>query len=250
MTDLPLVLLHGIGSNAASWAGLVPMLGARRVLAWDAPGYGGNAPYPAPHPTPDDYAAVLGAWLDGQGVDRCDLLGHSLGALTATRFALREPRRVRQLVLSSPAGGYAHDPALPLPEKLQARIDDVTQLGPAGMAAKRARNTLAAEASADAVRAVTEAMAAVTVGGYAQATWLLAQGDLAADLARLAVPVAFMVGTADRVTPLAGVRALAGTHRLVPLDGAGHASYADHAADYAAALRGLLDQDQGQPRTF
>ena len=40
---LPLVLLHGIGSGAASWVQQFEGLGAtRRVLAWDAPGYGAS----------------------------------------------------------------------------------------------------------------------------------------------------------------------------------------------------------------
>ena len=237
---LPLVLLHGIGSNAASWAGLEPYFGDRRVVAWDAPGYGESLAHLHPHPTPDDYAAVLADFLDTEDVARCDLVGHSLGALIATRFARRWPGRVRHLVLSSPAAGYAHDASRPLPEKLQARIDDVRNLGPAGMAARRAANTLAEGVAPDVLARVRAAMAAVNVAGYSQATWLLAQGNLAADLAALTVPVSFIGGTADRVTPLDGVRALAGTHPIAVIEGAGHASYADHEAAYAAALRGLL----------
>ncbi|EGD01141.1 putative hydrolase, partial [Burkholderia sp. TJI49] len=42
---LPVVLLHGIGSGAASWVCQLDALGAsRRVLAWDAPGYGASTP--------------------------------------------------------------------------------------------------------------------------------------------------------------------------------------------------------------
>ena len=39
----PLVLLHGIGSGARSWRQQVASLSGRhRVIAWDAPGYGGS----------------------------------------------------------------------------------------------------------------------------------------------------------------------------------------------------------------
>src|SRR5471032_2163670 len=57
---LPLVLLHGIGSGAASWVQQFEVLGAsRRVLAWDAPGYGASTPVDAQSPVASHYATVL-----------------------------------------------------------------------------------------------------------------------------------------------------------------------------------------------
>ena len=42
---MPVVLLHGIGSNAQSFAPLMRSFEDRySMLAWDAPGYGGSAP--------------------------------------------------------------------------------------------------------------------------------------------------------------------------------------------------------------
>jgi len=44
--DAPaLVLLHGIGSTSAGWRlQYGPLGGHFRVIAWDAPGYGGSKP--------------------------------------------------------------------------------------------------------------------------------------------------------------------------------------------------------------
>ncbi|RAF14428.1 alpha/beta fold hydrolase, partial [Burkholderia multivorans] len=72
---LPVVLLHGIGSGAASWVRQLDALGAsRRVLAWDAPGYGASTPVHGASPSAVDYAASLDAWLDALGIARCVLV--------------------------------------------------------------------------------------------------------------------------------------------------------------------------------
>ena len=55
-----LVLLHGIGSTSAGWRLQYGPLGERfRVLAWDAPGYGGSTPLPGDSPSPEAYAQAL-----------------------------------------------------------------------------------------------------------------------------------------------------------------------------------------------
>src|SRR5205823_12453310 len=65
-----------------------------RVVAWDAPGYGASTPLAIEHPDAGNYAAALDAWLGALGVDRCHLVGQSLGTLIAARFAAAQPGRV------------------------------------------------------------------------------------------------------------------------------------------------------------
>ena len=52
-----------------------------------------------------DYAARLTSLLDTLGIERCVLVGHSLGALMAAPAASRDDR-IAALVLISPAQGY------------------------------------------------------------------------------------------------------------------------------------------------
>ena len=83
-----LVLLHGIGSNAGSFLPLMDQLAGRRaLLAWDAPGYGTSEPIEASWPTATDYADRLRCVLDRVGASNFVLLGPSLGANVAGRFA-------------------------------------------------------------------------------------------------------------------------------------------------------------------
>ena len=56
----PIVLLHGIGSNAQSFVPLMQALDGRYpTLAWDAPGYGDSQPLTVDWPDASDYAAAV-----------------------------------------------------------------------------------------------------------------------------------------------------------------------------------------------
>lgn len=240
----PLVLLHGIGSNARSWAEQLAGLGdVRRVLAWDAPGYGDSTPVAPPRPTAADYAARLARFLDGLGLDRIVLLGHSLGALVAGSFTAARPERVERLILASPALGHRTDPAAPLPPPAQGRLDDLAALGPAGFAAKRAPRLLSAKATPAEIARARDTMAEIRPGGYRQAVAMLAQGDLRADAGAVAVPTLVLSGAEDSVTPPAGSRALTAATpnaRYLEIEGAGHLSYLERPVAFNAAVHEFL----------
>jgi pimeloyl-ACP methyl ester carboxylesterase len=244
-TGLPLVLLHGIGSDAATWEPMIAALGTGvEVIAWDAPGYGASAPVAPAAPAPRDYAARLAAVLDALGLGRVVLAGHSLGALFAASFAADRPERVAALVLLSPALGYRVPAGAPLPPAVQARIDDLDRLGPAEFAARRAgRLVHRPEVKPEALAGVRRAMAAVRPAGYAQAVRALGAGDLLADAARVAVPTLVAVGAVDAITPPANARAafaaLPGhSARFVEVPEAGHAL----PQEAPATVAGLLEE--------
>ncbi|MCL2428578.1 MAG: alpha/beta fold hydrolase [Alphaproteobacteria bacterium] len=243
----PLVLLHGIGSNAESWAPTLARLDPRiEALAWDAPGYRGSEPLPVFAPHPRDYAERLAILLDALGLERVALAGHSLGALFAGSFAVLYPERVLALALLSPASGYGVTPGEPLPTSLQARIDDLERLGPEAFAAARsARLVFRPEAKPEALAGVRRAMAAVRLSGYAQAVRALGAGDLLADAARIAAPTLAAIGAEDVVTPPAGARAAYATLgrglRFVEVADAGHALPQELPETVAGLLRDLVE---------
>ena len=240
----PLVLLHGIGSNARSWRDQLADLGAvREAVAWDAPGYGDSTPVAPERPVAADYAERLARFLDGLGLDRVALLGHSLGALIAGAFTAARPRRVERLILASPALGHRTDRAAPLPPPAQSRLDDLAALAPAGLAARRAPRLLSPAATPAQLERARAAMAEIDPGGYRQAVAMLAQGDLRADAGAIAVPTLVLSGAEDSVTPPAGGRALAAAtagarYREIP--GAGHLSYIERPDAFNAAVREFL----------
>lgn len=237
---VPLFLLHGVGSDAMSWAAALPP--GREVYAWNAPGYADSEALEAPAPTPADYAARLLAVLDALRLPRVVLVGHSLGALFAGAFAAAHPGRLAGLGFLSPALGYRVAPGAALPANVQARIDDLDALGPAAFAEKRAARLLFRPEGA-ALQSVRRGMAAVNPAGYAQAVRALGAGNLLADAARIALPAHVAIGAEDLVTPPDNARAL---HAALPSPGpltlipaCGHAMAQECPAATAALLAGI-----------
>ena len=239
-----LVLLHGIGSNAQSWdQQLAYFRSYYRVVAWDAPGYGKSAGLTMADTSPTIYAQALKALFEALNVQRALLVGHSLGAIIAARFASLWPDAVAGLVLSAPASGYGWHPGDLLPAGLQQRLDDITRLGPEGMAKARAARTLTPAANAGVIAKAQDSMAGMSVKGYQDAVHLLAQGVLKADLLKLDLDFAVLCGTEDQTTPLSKVEPDTQVPRrreLVLLKGAAHASYLEYPDLYNQALATVL----------
>ena len=246
---LPLVLLHGIGSGAASWVQQFEALGAtRRVLAWDAPGYGESTHVASPSPQADEYADALAAWLDALGIESCVLAGHSLGAIVAGSFAASHAQRVAGLLLLSPAAGYGAASEAVRAAKRDSRLAMLAELGPQGLADQRSANMLsphADDASRDWVR---WNMSRIVPQGYAQATHLLANADLASDVAKYNGRLAVAVGAEDTITPPSSCEriAQAARTRLQIVPRAGHAGYIEAGDEYTTLIDAFCRASDGQ----
>jgi len=92
----PLVFLHGFGSTKEDFADGAghPALAGRPVLAFDAPGCGATRCSDLSAVSIPFLVAVTSEVLDAMGIDRCHLVGHSMGGLTALLLADRNPSAV------------------------------------------------------------------------------------------------------------------------------------------------------------
>jgi pyruvate dehydrogenase E2 component (dihydrolipoamide acetyltransferase) len=243
----PLVLLHGVAASRLIWRRVIsPLAERRRVIAVDMPGFG------ASEPAGPGFAldVVADRIVEGLGLERFDLVGHSLGGAVAVAVAARHPEAVRRLVLVSPAG-------------LAPRAVGVAAaLGAAGELATWARRawgqqwvehaaarwamfgtTVADPGSLDPedARMLLDASAGArrVADGIRQAL----EADLRDDLTAAAVPVGLIWGGVDRVVPFSGLDAL----RLLrpdavveTMDRTGHIPQVEDPRGFASALERIL----------
>jgi pimeloyl-ACP methyl ester carboxylesterase len=91
----PLLLLHGSGMSAPTWAPMLAHLQDRRVHAFDLPGFGLSDPYDYSGRSLRRHAvAQIGSMLDALGLERAAIAGTSLGAMWTLCMALDRPERV------------------------------------------------------------------------------------------------------------------------------------------------------------
>ena len=109
----PLVLCNGIGARLELLQPFVDALDPQReVVRFDMPGIGGSPDPVMPYHL-WTLAPLLSGLLDQLGYRQADVLGISWGGGLAQQFALRDPDRVRRLVLVATATGAMMVPGHP-----------------------------------------------------------------------------------------------------------------------------------------
>ncbi len=103
-SGFPVVLVHGLGSSAASWRSNIGPLSERfHVYAVELPGHGLSTPYNGKYSL--SYGAqFIGGFLDALNLKAAGIIGSSLGGMLALKTALDFPEKVKRLVLIGSAG--------------------------------------------------------------------------------------------------------------------------------------------------
>jgi pimeloyl-ACP methyl ester carboxylesterase len=100
----PLLFVHGLSGCWQNWLENIPYFArSHRVIAVDLPGFGAS-PMPPWELTIPAYGRFLRDFCERLGVDRCSLVGNSMGGFVATEVAITDPERVDDLTLVSAAG--------------------------------------------------------------------------------------------------------------------------------------------------
>jgi pimeloyl-ACP methyl ester carboxylesterase len=127
----PLVLLHGGLGAGAQFAPILPEFAGRQVITADLAGHGGtpDAGRPLRAETLADDVAQL---IDELGGGPVDLMGYSLGGMTALRTAIQHPDKIRRLVLVSVAArrGGSHPEVLRNMDAMQPEIAEPLKRSP------------------------------------------------------------------------------------------------------------------------
>lgn len=217
---VPILFLHGVGSDKSVWSPQLAHFGrSRRALAFDYPGYGESDPVTAGTTRDDFAAAILGA-MDALGISHAHVCGLSLGGVVAIAMHHAAPGRFVSLILADsfavhPDGGAIHERATQASRTLTMRQ----------LAEQRAPVLLAAGASEELRDEVCRTMARIDPDAFrigTEAVWLADQRDR---VAAIAVPTLVLVGDHDTITPTELSQELANAipgARLQIIVGAGH----------------------------
>ena len=217
---LPIVLLHGVGSDKSVWRlQLEHFSRERRAVAFDYPGYGESDP--APQGTSrENYAAAILFAMSELEIYRAHICGLSLGGIVAIAVHARATERCASLIL---ADTFAQHPdGRAIYERGIAASGDLRAMAEARV------DVLLAQPADPAVRTeVIETMAGIDPAAYvigAEAVWRAEQEERVHDIR---VPTLVLCGAEDRITPPALSRTLAGMipgAQLELVEGAGHLS--------------------------
>jgi pimeloyl-ACP methyl ester carboxylesterase len=97
----PVVVIHGGGGDARTWWKNISELAVEyKVYAPDLPGFGGSAPLSDNYYIPE-LAEFIDKFAAALGLEKFNLVGHSLGGGIALDYTLNSPSKVKKLVLVS-----------------------------------------------------------------------------------------------------------------------------------------------------
>jgi 3-oxoadipate enol-lactonase len=236
---LPILFLHGVGSDKNVWAPQLSHFGStRRAVAFDYPGYG-ESDF-ADGATRDDFAASILAAMDALDIRKAHICGLSLGGVVAIAMHHLAPERCASLIIADsfavhPDGQAIYDHSVAASQSMTMRALAEARTG-----------ALVGQAATEELRAeVIETMAGIDPAAYrigAQAVWLADQRDR---VARIDCLTLILVGDEDGITPPALSEEL---HRMIPgsrleqITGAGHLSNAEQPQAFNSAIESFVSQ--------
>ncbi|WFU45648.1 alpha/beta hydrolase (plasmid) [Bradyrhizobium sp. CB82] len=199
----PVVLmLHGLGSSSAGYRAQFAGLSREfRVVAWNAPGFGGSSPVAGRDARIEDYADALEVLVLALRVKRISVLvGSSWGSVVALAFARRYPSLLGSLVLSAPNAARGHLVGEARDAELAAWLSTADTTIPVSRAAIADR-LLTPDTPSPVRQHIEPLRDAMTTDGWHQAIRSLFTIYTPDVISEVRCPIAILSGTRDQVAP-------------------------------------------------
>ncbi len=236
-TGTPLLYLHGYERHPGGAGFLKRLAEDHRVLAPEQPGYGKSTGFEN-FTDVIDVALYYRELVESLGIDRLDVVGHSLGGMFAAELAAIAPQLVRRLVLVNPFGVW---------------LDAEPSLDPFGAAAEvKAAKWHGDPPKAEPTNFVPDPddphaailFSARNLGSATKFMWPIADRGLRRRLPLIDAPTLVVHGTSDGLLPVSYAEEFV---RLVPnaelarIDGAGHYPMVEREDEFVSVVSKFLD---------
>jgi pimeloyl-ACP methyl ester carboxylesterase len=245
-TGPAIVFAHGLGGNHMSWWQQVAHFSRHTCVTFAHRGFTPSSPV-AGESAPDAYADDLAALIETLKLDDVRLVAQSMGGWACLEYALRNPGRVRALVLASTSGRA--DPRQALGAEVfdewmaraTATASDLERRGILSAGGERmAREQPALAQLYRQIHQLTPADFKTAVRGRIRKL----RDQPPSVLAKLPMPVLFHMGEEDCVYPAAAGPILA-KHaprgRAITVPKAGHSVYFERAAQFNRDIDEFLE---------
>ena len=231
------VFAHGLGGNHLSWWQQVAHFApSRTCVVFAHRGFPPSSPLPGKS-APDSYADDLSALIQELGLKDVALVAQSMGGWTCLEYALREPNKVRALVMASTSG------KLDFSQLKNPEVDEWSKRSPSMLADLQKRGIHSAggerlyreQPALAQLYAQISGLAPVSFRDEVRGRIRELRNEPPGLLAKLPMPVLFITGDEDWVFPPAAGPAfakLAPKGSAVRVPAAGHSVYFERAAQF------------------
>lgn len=223
--DLPWLLLsNSLATDHTMWDDQIADLAKlRRVVRYDTRGHGQSSAPPGPYSFADLVGDVVSI-LDDLDIEKADVLGLSIGGMTALGLGLAFPARVKRLICACARAEF--------PPPAIAMWDQRIAAAKAGGLESLADETLGRwftepyrKLNPERLSRVRRMIVSTSVEGYCGCSEALKTLDYFRHLANLTVPTHYISGSADTAAPPQVMQAMADATPHARLDVIANASH-------------------------
>ena len=229
-TGQTLFFLHGMNGNSKSWENLFYSLSSSfRVVAWDAPSFGGSDVF---GDNIEEYKNAAKALIETLKLKKIILIGHSMGGLIASQLAYDNDVSVSGLILSSTHLGFGCKKGEPLMERYANRLKTFsTKLSDIDYAMERAKRNTPEGTSESVIKFLANVALDIRKESIRDGGRMSQETDNTNICKDLKMPVLILSGGKDTVISTemhaSLIAALPRAHKVV-FPKAGHASFAEY----------------------
>lgn len=236
-----IVFCHGFTTTSEFWRNQIDYFSKdRRVVLINLPGHG-LSPSPLGRPyTIDAFVADLEQVFDALAIDKAILVGLSMGGTVAQKFALRNPTRLKALVL---VGATPH--GLGADVKAENVIAGIRQMGVVKASQLVIERSFGSRASAELIDFAKQEVAQTPEHVAIEAIQSLNIADSRGQLSEIKIPTSVICGIEDQITPPAESKLLASSisgAELNLIEGAAHFPMLECPDDFNRVLESFISR--------